>query len=152
MVFHWLSLGVGIGLGMALGVAGDWQIGARFRKRAEMRALTKEYSTLAGSYLTCRIKDDATHDATGATVEIAWNAQDALLEASSFDRNGYPEWHSYIRMSREYAGTGVGHFNNSNSIHGGTQQIVYSRQTRSFTVLRTGIADREGAYCWKLKE
>ena len=36
-------------------------------------------------------------------------------------------------MSREYAGTGIGHYNNVNSIHGGIQAgSSIRKQTRSF--------------------
>jgi hypothetical protein len=55
-------------------------------------------------------------------------------------------------MSREYPGTGAGHFNNVNSIHGGIQQVIYSKQTRSFLVTGTNHNRKEFSYCWKRKE
>jgi hypothetical protein len=54
-------------------------------------------------------------------------------------------------MSREYSGTGIGHYNNANSIHGGIQQIIYSKQTRAFNVMGISHNRREFAHCWKPK-
>lgn len=152
MTISWLNLAAGSVVGAALGVIADWQIGARFRKWSELRALTKEYGSLAGRYMNYRIRDDGIHEPTGGTVEIAWQPKEGLLEAAGFHAKGDPEWHSYIRMGREYMGTGTGHYNNSNSIHGGIQQVIYSKQTRSFYV--TGISNtrKEFSHCWKPKE
>ena len=83
---------------------------------------------------------------------MTWQPREGLLEASGFQATGHPEWHSYIRMSREYTGTGIGHYNNSNSIHGGIQQVIYSKQTRSFQVMGTSHARKEFAHCWKPKQ
>ncbi|HEX3469934.1 MAG TPA: hypothetical protein VHT28_02010 [Silvibacterium sp.] len=152
MTIHWANLVVGFVSGAILGVIADWQIGARLRKWSELRALTKEYSSLTGQYMSYRIRDDGTHEPTGGTVEVTWQSGDGLLEASGFHATGNPEWHSYIRMSREYTGTGIGHYNNANSIHGGIQQIIYSRQTRSFNVMGTSHARKEFAHCWKPRE
>jgi len=152
MTISWLNLAAGSVVGAILGVIADWQIGARFRKWSELRALTKEYGSLAGHYLHYRIRDDGTHEPTGGTVEITWEPKDGLLEASGFHATGSPEWHSYIRMSREYSGAGIGHYNNVNSIHGGMQQVIYSKQSRSFNVMGTSHARREFAHCWKPKE
>ena len=152
MTINWPNLAVGSVLGAILGVIADWQIGTRLREWSELRALTKEYGSLDGQYVTCRIKDDGTHEPTGGTVEITWQRKDGLLDASGFDATGNPEWHSYIRMNPEYAGTGVGHYNNSNSIHGGTQQVIYSKQTHSFNVMGTSRTQKEFAHCWKPKK
>jgi hypothetical protein len=152
MTINWPNFAVGSVVGGILGVIADWQIGARLRKWSEPRALTKEYGSLGGQYVAYHIRDDGTHEPTGGTVEIAWQPKEGLLEASGFDATGNPEWHSYIRMSREYSGTGVGHYNNSNSIHGGIQQVIYSKQTRSFTVMGTSRTQKEFAHCWKPKK
>jgi hypothetical protein len=152
MTINWPNLAIGSILGGILGVIADWQIRARLRKWSELRALTQKYGSLDGRYLNYRIRDDGTHEPTGGTVEIAWQPKDGLLEASGFDATGNPEWHSYIRMSLEYAGTGMGHYNNSNSIHGGMQQVIYSKQTRSFNVMGTSHAQKEFAHCWKPKK
>lgn len=152
MPISWPNLAVGSVIGAIGGAITEWQIGARFRKRSELRALTREYGSLAGHYLHYRVRDDGTHEPTGGTVEIRWQPADGLLEASGFHATGNPEWHSYIRMSREYSGTGIGHYNNVNSIHGGIQQVIYSKQTRSFNVMGTSHKREEFAHCWKLKE
>jgi hypothetical protein len=116
---------------------------------SERRALTREYGSLAGRYVTYRIRDDGTHEPTGGTVEITWQPDDGLLEASGFQVSGNPEWHSYIKMSREYNGTGIGHYNNVNSIHGGIQQVIYSKKNRSFNVMGTDHTQKEFSHCWK---
>ena len=152
MTIDWTNLAVGSLLGAILGVIGDWQIGTRLRKRSELRALTKEYGSLAGRYVTYRIRDDGTHEPTGGIVDIAWQPKDGLLEASGFHESGNPEWHSYIRMSMEHPGVGIGDYNNSNSIHGGIQQILYSRQTRWFNVMGVSHTRKDFAHCWKPKE
>jgi hypothetical protein len=152
MTISWPNLVIGSVLGGILGVIADWQIGARLRKWSQLRALTKEYGSLDGQYLTYRILDDGTHEPTGGTVDIAWQRKEGLLDASCFDATGNPEWHSYIKMSREYPGTGMGHYNNSNSIHGGMQQVIYSKQTRSFNVMGTSHSRKEFAQCWKPKK
>jgi hypothetical protein len=152
MPINWPNLAGGSVLGIVLGVIADWQIGARLRKWSELRALTKEYRSLSGKYANYRIMDDGTHEPTGGTVDITWQSKDGLLEAAGFHATGNPEWHSYIRMSRDYIGTGTGHYNNVNSIHGGIQQVVYSKQTRSFTVMGTNYVRKEFAHCWKPKE
>jgi hypothetical protein len=153
MVIHWWTLAIGLILGSALGAVADWQIGPRLRKRTELRELTRDYAGLAGRYAQYRIRingsDAGTLEPTGHIVEIVWHPGDGLLEASAFDANGNPEWHSYIKMSREYAGTGVGHYNNVNSIHGGLQQVIYSRRTRCFSVRGTDHARKEFVHCWK---
>ncbi len=151
MVIHWWNLAVGFTLGAILGAIADWRIGAVLRKRFELRALTREYASLTGRYAHYRIRDDGTHEPTGGTVEIAWQPADGLLEASGFHA-GNPEWHSYIKMSREYAGTGIGHYNNVNSIHGGIQAVIYSKQTRSFNVMGTDHTRKEFSHCWKAAE
>lgn len=143
------NLAVGAIFGAILGVIADWQIGARLRKWSRLRALDKEYRSLTGKYVNYRIRDDGSHESTGGIVDIAWLSRDGLLEASGFHATGNPEWHSYIRMSIEHIGTGVGHYNNSNSIHGGIQQVVYSKQTRCFNVLGTSHSRREFSHYWK---
>jgi hypothetical protein len=152
MTFSWPNLAIGSVLGAILGVIADWQIGARLRKWSELQALSKEYGSLAGQYANYRIRDDGTHEPIGGTVDIKWQPKDGLLEASAFHATGHPEWHSYIKMSREYTGTGIGHYNNANSIHGGIQQVMYSKQTRSFHVMGTSHTRKEFAHCWKAKE
>jgi len=152
MTISWLSLAVGCVPGAILGAIADWQIGTKWRKWSERKALTKEYGPLAGQYVNYRVRDDGTHESTGGTVELAWQPQDGLLEATGFHANGNPEWHSYIRMNREYAGTGTGHYNNVNSIHGGIQQVIYSKQARSFNVMGISHSRSGFAHCWKLKE
>ncbi len=152
MTINWPTLAVGSMLGAILGIVGDWQIGTRLRKWSELRALNKEYGSLAGHYVNYRIRDDGTHEPTGGTIEIAWQPKDGLLEASGFHATERPEWHSYIKMSLEYTGTGTGHYNNVNSIHGGIQQVIYSKQTHSFNVIGISHARKEFAHCWKLKQ
>ena len=151
MPINWPNFAVGSAIGAILGAIGDWQVRTRLQKWSERRADAKECGSLAGHYLNYRVRDDGTHEPTGGTVEVTWEAQDGLLEATGFEANRNPEWHSYIRMSREYPGTGTGHYNNVNSIHGGIQQVIYSRQTRSFKVQGTNHARKEFAHCWKPK-
>jgi hypothetical protein len=152
MTINWVSLGIGSVLGLTLGGFADRQISARLRKRSERRELTREYGSLAGHYLNYRVKDDGTHEPTGGTIELTWQPQDGLLDATGFHANGDPEWHSYIRMSREYTGTGTGHYNNVNSIHGGVQQVIYSKQDHSFSVMGMSVTRKEFAHCWKLRK
>jgi hypothetical protein len=149
MTIHWWTLVIGFVLGSALGTVTCWQIAPRVRKRSELRALTRDYASLAGRYAQYRVLIDGAHESTGCVIEIVWQPEDGLLEASGFDANSHPEWHSYIRMSREYAGTGVGHYNNVNSIHGGLQQVIYSRQTRYFSVRLIDHTRKEFVHCWK---
>jgi hypothetical protein len=152
MTINWPNLAAGSTLGAILGVIADWQIGARVRKWRELRTLARMYGSLAGRYVNYRIRDDGTYEPTGGIVEIAWDSKNGLLEASCFQATGNPEWHSYIKMSLEIFGAGIGHYNNSNSIHGGLQQVLYSKQTRSFNVMGTSHTLKEFAHCWKLKE
>lgn len=152
MTIHWLGVAIGAASGVVLGAIADWRIGARWRKWHERRELTKEYGPLAGQYANHRVRDDGTHEPTGGTVEIAWQADDGLLEATGFDAKENPEWHSYIKMSREYAGTGTGHYNNVNSIHGGIQQVIYSKQSHAFSVMGISHSRNGFAHYWKLKE
>ena len=153
MTIHWWTLAIGFVLGSALGAVAWWQIGPRLLKRTELRELTRDYAGLAGRYAQFRIRingaDAGTLEPTGRTIEIVWHPADGLLEASAFQANGNPEWHSYIKMSREYAGTGIGHYNNVNSIHGGIQQIIYSRRIRSFSVRGIDHTRKEFVHCWK---
>ena len=152
MTISWPNLAIGAFVGAVLGAIADWQIGLRLRNWSELRALTKEYGSLAGQYLNHRIRDDGTHEPTGGTVDVTWQPREGLLEASGFDATGNPEWHSYIRMSREYPGTGIGHYNDSNSIHGGVHQVIYLKQSRSFNIMGTGHNRKEFTHCWKSKE
>ena len=152
MTIHWLSLAIGSVSGVILGAVGCWQIGSRLRKWSECRALTKEFGSLAGEYANFRVKDDGTHEPTGGTIEVKWEPRDGLLEATGFQANGNPEWHSYIKMNREYAGTGIGHYNNVTSIHGGIHQVIYSKQTRSFNVMGISHTRKEFAHYWKLNQ
>ena len=149
MAIHWWNLAIGLVLGAGLGAVADWYIGARLRKQAELRALTRDYASLSGRYTQHRIRDDGTQEPTGGTIEVTWQPGDGLLEASGFNANGHPEWHSYIRMSREYGGTGIGHYNNVNSIHGGIQQVIYSKQTRTFNVRGIDHTRKEFTHSWK---
>jgi hypothetical protein len=149
MTLSWPNLAIGFAVGLILGAIADWQIGARFRKWSELRALNKEYGSLAGKYDAYRMSNDGTHEPTGETVEISWQPQEGLLEASGFHASGNPEWHSYIKMSPDYTGTGVGHYNNVDSIHGGIQQVIYSKQIRSFNVMGTSHARKDFTRCWK---
>lgn len=148
-MIHWLSLAVGLVLGVVLGIIADWKIGKKLRKRAELQELTKQYASLAGNYVNLRVKEDGTQEPTGAIVEIKWEATEGLLLASSFHDSGKPEWHSYIKMSPDYFGMGLGHYTNVNSIHGGLQQVIYSKQTRSFNVVGIDHTRKEFALCWK---
>ena len=152
MTINWLNLAIGFVSGTILGVIADWQIRARFQKWAYLRALTKESGSLNGVYQDYRVKDDGSHEPTGGTIDITWQPKEGLLEASAFDATGNPRWHSYIRMNREYPGTGIGHYNNANSIHGGIQQIIYSKQTRCFDVMAISRTQKEFAHLWKPKE
>ena len=151
MTIHWLQLAVGFVLGAVLGAIADWRLGKGIRRRSELRALTREYGPLAGLYLNFRVREDGTQEPTGGTVEITWQPKEGLLEAAAFDAGGRPEWHSYLRMSREYPGTGIGHYNITDSIHGGMQQVVYSKQTRAFHVMGISHSRKEFAHCWKPK-
>lgn len=149
MAIYWLNFAIGSALGIVIGAIAERQICVKLRKKAELRELTEAYSSLAGHYLNYQIKEDGSHEPTGGTVEITWQPEDGLLEASGFHATGRPEWHSYIKMCRDYVGVGIGHYNNVNSIHGGIQQILYSKQTRSFKVRGTDRAGTESAHCWK---
>jgi hypothetical protein len=151
MTISWPNLAGGSILGAVLGVIADWQIGSRVRQWSELRVLAKIYGPLAGQYMSYRIRDDGSHEPTGGMVEVTWQTKDGLLEASGFHVTGNPEWHSYIRMSRQHFGAGVGHYNNSNSIHGGTHQVIYSKQTRSFYVMGTSHSEKKFANLWKLR-
>jgi hypothetical protein len=150
--FGWVSFGTGLSFGAILGVIADWLIHAKLRRHFKLRALTKEYSSLAGQYACYRIKDDGAHEPTGGTVELTWQPDDGLFEASAFDAAGHQEWHSYLSMSEIYPGAGLGHYNNVNSIHGGIQQVIYSKQTRSFNVMGTSHNRREFTCHWKFKQ
>jgi hypothetical protein len=152
MTINWLNLWIGTGLGTLLGILGNWQIGTRWRKWSEHQALDREYHSLAGHYINYLVKDDGNHEPTGETIELTWQPHDGLLEATSFLKNGHPEWHSYIRMSMEYKGTGTGHYNYVDSIHGGIQQLIYSKQARAFNVMGTSRAKKDFAHYWKLQE
>jgi hypothetical protein len=152
MTTNWLDLWIGTGLGTLLGIFGNWQIGARWRKRSERRALDREYHSLAGHYMNYLVKDDGNHEATGETIELTWQPHNGVFEATSFLKNGHPEWHSYIRMSMEYKGTGTGHYNYVDSIHGGIQQLIYSKQTRAFQVMGSSRTKKDFAHYWKLRE
>lgn len=152
MAIHWWTLAIGFMSGAVLGAVAGWQLVPRFRKKAELRSLTRDYASLAGRYAHYRVRGDGAHEPTGGTVEITWQPADGLLEASGFHKTGNPEWHSYIRMSREYTGTGIGHYNNVNSIHGGIQQVIYSKQTRSFNVMGTDHTRKEFVHSWKPEE
>ena len=151
MTITWTDLALGSLVGTILGAIADWQIGTRLRKRVELTALTKEYASLAGQYVNYHVKDDGTHEPTGGIVEITWQPKDGLLDVSGFHSTGNPEWHSFIKMSPEYKGAGIGHYNKSNSIHGGIQQVIYSKQTHSFNVMGMSHARKEFAHCWKAK-
>jgi hypothetical protein len=151
MTMSWLSLGIGAGLGTVLGILGDWQIGTRWRKWSERRALTREYQPLAGHYVDHRVRDDGTHEPTGGTIELSWEPQNGLFDATSFLANGHAEWHSYIKMSTQFKGTGTGHYNYVDSIHGGIQQLIYSKQARAFNVMGTSHNRKEFFHYWKRK-
>lgn len=151
MTISWPNLAGGSISGAVLGVIADWQIGSRVRQWSELRVLAKIYGPLAGQYMSYRIRDDGSHEPTGGTVEVTWQTKEGLLEASGFHVTGNPEWHSYIRMSRQHFGAGVGHYNNSNSIHGGTHQVIYSKQTGSFYVMGTSHSEKKFANLWKLR-
>jgi hypothetical protein len=55
-------------------------------------------------------------------------------------------------MSMQYKGTGTGHYNYVDSIHGGIQQLIYSKQARAFQVMGTSRTKKDFAHYWKLKE
>jgi hypothetical protein len=152
MTINWLNLLIGAALGTLLGVLGNWQIGARWRKWTERRALNREYHSLAGHYVNYLVKDDGNHEPTGETIELTWQPHAGVFEATSFLKNGHPDWHSYIRMSMEYKGTGTGHYNYVDSIHGGIQQLIYSKQARAFQVMGCSRTKKDFAHYWKLKE
>jgi hypothetical protein len=151
MTMDWPALAAGAGLGVVLGGAAAWKLSALVRKRSELRALNRDYRSLNGQYLVYSVRADGTQEPTGGTVDVAWEAKEGLLEASAFATNGHPEWHSYLRMSHEYPGTGAGNYNNSNSIHGGVVQVIYVKQTRSFYAMGVTPARREFSQCWKAK-
>jgi hypothetical protein len=152
MTIHWLSLAGGLVIGAILGALADWKLGKRLRKQAELKALSKEYASLAGHYTSQRVKEDGSCEPTGETVELRWDPEDGLLLASGFLASGKPEWNSYIKMSLEQPGIGLGQYTNVNSIHSGIQQVVYSKQTRSFRVLGTNQTRKEFTQLWKLQE
>jgi hypothetical protein len=152
MATNWLDLLIGTGLGTVLGILGSWQIGARWQKWSELRALDKEYHLLAGHYVNYLVTDDGNHKSTGETIELTWQPHNGLFEATSFLKDGHPEWHSYIKMSMQYKGTGTGHYNYVDSIHGGIQQLIYSKQARAFQVMGTSRSKKDFAHYWKLKE
>jgi hypothetical protein len=152
MATNWLDLLIGTGLGTVLGILGSWQIGARWQKWSELRALDKEYHSLAGHYVNYLVTDDGQPKSTGESIELTWQPHDGLFEATSFLKDGHPEWHSYIKMSMQYKGTGTGHYNYVDSIHGGIQQLIYSKQARAFQVMGTSRSKKDFAHYWKLKE
>jgi hypothetical protein len=152
MTIHWLSLAGGLVIGVLLGAIADWKLGKRLRKQSELRALAKEYASLAGHYRNLQLKEDGTYVPSGETIEIRWDTKDGVLLASGFLATGKPDWNSYIRMSLEEPGIGLGQYTNVNSIHSGIQQVVYSKQNHSFRVLGTNQTRKEFTQYWKLQE
>jgi hypothetical protein len=152
MTIHWLDIAMGAALGTALGILGTWKISPLLRKWSDRKALYREYHSLAGRYQNHRVTNDGVLEPTGETIELAWEPKQAVLEATAFLANGLSAWHSYITMSLQFKGTGAGHYNYADSIHGGMQQLAYSRQTRAFHVLGTGPTRKPFAHYWELKQ
>jgi hypothetical protein len=152
MTIDWPLLAGGLAMSSVAGAAVAWKLTPVLRKRVELRALTRRYSALSGQYLAYRRHEDGSEEPTGGWVELLWQPKQGLLEASAFQANGHPEWHSYLTMSEQYPGAGIGHYNHSDSIHGGVLQILYSRQARSFHVTGTTPTRSGFVQCWKAKE
>ncbi len=152
MTMHWLDLAMGVGVGLVLGIVATWQMSPRLRKWKDRKALYREYHALAGRYENHRLADDGTCEPTGETIELTWEPKQSVLEATAFLADNFSVWHSYITMSLQFKGTGIGHYNNVDSIHGGMQQLVYSRQARAFTVMGISNARKPFAHYWKLKQ
>jgi hypothetical protein len=152
MTLNWLNLALGAAVGAILGVLGTWKISPRLRKWSDRRALYREYHTLPGRYANHRVTDDGSCEPTGETIELTWEPKQGLLEATALLANGLTVWHSYITMSLQFKGTGTGHYNYVDSIHGGLQQLVYSRQARAFHVLGTSNTRKSFAHYWKLQQ
>ena len=150
MTINWLDMAAGAGLGAVLGILATWRVSPRLRKWSDRRALQREYQALAGRYENHRVTHDGGYEPTGEIIELVWQPQQGLLEATAFLANNFTAWHSYITMSRQFKGTGIGHYNNVDSIHGGMQQLVYSRQARAFTVLGTSNTHKPFIHYWKL--
>jgi hypothetical protein len=148
---NWLSGAVGAAFGTVLGVVGDWQFGGRLRRWSDRRALTKEYGSLAGDYVNYHVTESGSHDPTGGTIKIRWEPREGVLKAAGLRANGDAEWHSDIRMSIEIKGTGSGHYHYVDSIHSGVQQVLYSKATRSFSVMGTSSARKQFSHYWKLR-
>ena len=149
MTIHWLNLALGAALGTILGVVGTWKISPRLRNWSDRKALNREYHALSGRYENHRVTDDGSYEATGETIELAWEPKQGVLEATAFRGNEFTLWHSYITMSLQFKGTGAGHYNYVDSIHGGIQQLIYSRQARAFHVLGTSNTRKPFAHYWK---
>lgn len=151
-MINWLGGAVGAVFGAVLGIVGDWQVGSRLRRRSERQALTREYASLSGDYINYRVTESGSHEPTRGTIRIRWEPREGLLKAAALRANGDTEWHSDIRMSMEIKGTGSGHYHYVDSIHSGVQQVIYSKASRSFSVMGTSSARKQSIYFWKLKE
>jgi hypothetical protein len=156
MTIDWPNFAVGALSGAFLTAICDWQIGARIRKWSELRrlrrALTKDYGALAGHYVNYNVGDHGRHVPTGGTIEITWEPKHCLLKATGLHPGGVPDWYSDIKMSMEFKWTGTGHYHEVGSIHSGIQQVMYFKQTRTFSVMGTSHIRKEFTHHWKLKE
>ena len=152
MMVHWLDMAGGAALGAIAGILATWRISPRVKQWSEQKALHREYHALAGRYLNYRLTEDGSMAPTGEIIELTWEPKQSLIEASAFATDRFTVWHSYIHMSLRFRGTGTGHYNIVDSIHGGVQQLVYSRQARTFTVMETGNNRKPAVHCWKLQE
>jgi hypothetical protein len=148
----WFSGAVGAVFGAVLGIVGDWQVGARLRRRSARQALTSEYWSLTGDYVNYRVTESGGLEPTGETVRIRWEPREGVLKAAGLRANGDTEWHSDIRMSMEIKGTGSGHYHYVDSIHSGVQQVIYLKLTKSFSVIGTGSTRNQFTHYWKLFE
>jgi hypothetical protein len=151
MTFHWLDLSLGTAVGAILGTLATWKISPILQKWSDRRALNRDYQSLAGEYEDFSITSDGATEPTGETIELAWDSQQAKLEATAMLASGFSSWHSYISMSQQFKGTGTGHYNYANSIHGGIQQLVYSRQARAFHVLGISNTRKPFLHYWVQK-
>lgn len=151
MTMHWMDVALGTVPGALFGILGTYKLSPLLRRRAERRALNREYQALPGRYESHRLAADGSLEPTGEAVELTWEPAQGVLDATAFLANGFTVWHSYITMSLQCRGTGTGHYNYVDSIHGGILQLVYSKQAHAFHVLGTSSTRKAFLHYWKLQ-
>ncbi len=132
MIFDWPTLVAGAILGFFV----HWTF-VELKEYSERRKLRKAYGNLVGDYANFRVKD-GTEEPTMGTVRLIWQS-DGSFKVQGLHSNGVAEWESVIRMSLEFKNTGTGHYRYIGTDDSGTQQLIYSPETRSFIMTRPSI-------------